>query len=123
MLKATPNICQISQIGKSVYWVKWEKRIVFEKTFQVSRVQVQHFTSCPPNGCFNSKMNLSIIRFIFCLRELQEPGQGVLDPKVDWVDQQVGEEEEEVCTTKAGQEMVEDVPHRPVKFFFFSKLH
>ena len=62
-------------------------------------------------------MNLSIIRFIFCLRELQEPGQRVLDPKVDWVDQQVGEKEEEVCTTKAGQEMVEDVPHRPVKFF------
>ena len=62
-------------------------------------------------------MNLSIIRFIFCLRELQEPGQRVLDPKVDWVDQQVGEEEEEVCTTKAGQEMVEDVPHRPVKVF------
>ena len=62
-------------------------------------------------------MNLSIIRFIFCSRELQEPGQGVLDPKVDWVDQQVGEEEEEVCTTKTGQEMVEDVPHRPEKFF------
>ena len=62
-------------------------------------------------------MNLSIIRFIFCLRELQEPGQRVLYPKVDWVDQQVGEEEEEVCTTKAGQEMVEDVPHRPVKVF------
>ena len=63
-------------------------------------------------------MNLSMIRFILCLRELQEPGQRVLDPKVDWVDQQVGEKEEEVCTTKAGQEMVEDVPHRPVKFFF-----
>ena len=63
-------------------------------------------------------MNLSKNRFIFFLRELQEPGQRVLDPKVDWVDQQVGDQEEEVCTTEAGQEMVEDVPHRPVKFFF-----
>ena len=92
-----------------------------EKTFQVQHefsnsIHVRH-------ECFNSKKNLSVICFIFCLRELQEPGQRVLDPKVDWVDQQVGEEEEEVCTTKAGQEMVEDVPHRPVKFFFFSKLH
>ena len=88
-----------------------------EKTFQVQQEFKFNNSIHVRHECFNSKKNLSVICFIFCLRELQEPGQRVLDPKVDWVDQQVGEEEEEVCTTKAGQEMVEDVPHRPVKVF------
>ena len=33
------------------------------------------------------------------------------------MDEQVGEEEEEVGAAETGQQMVEDVPHRPVKVF------
>ena len=32
---------------------------------------------------------------------------------MDGVDEQVGDEEEEVGTAETGQQMVEDVPHRP----------
>ena len=32
---------------------------------------------------------------------------------MDWVDEQVGGEEEEVGTAEASQKMVENIPHRP----------
>ena len=45
------------------------------------------------------------------LRIRSAPGQGVVDAKVDGVDEQVGGEEEEVSAAEASQQMVENVPH------------
>ena len=39
------------------------------------------------------------------------PGEGVFDAKVDGVDEQVGDQKEEISAAKAGQQMVENIPH------------
>ena len=54
------------------------------------------------------------------LRIRSAPGQGVVDAKVDGVDEQVWREEEQVGTAEASQQMVENVPHWPrIDLYFF----
>ena len=56
----------------------------------------------------NSK-NVKYVQMMLRIRSA--PGQGVVDAKVDGVDEQVGGEEEEVSAAEASQQMVENVPH------------
>ena len=44
---------------------------------------------------------------------MSRPDEGVFNAKVDWVNQQVGGDEEKVGTAEASQQMVENIPHRP----------
>ena len=50
------------------------------------------------------------------------PGEGVFDAKVDGVDEQVGDQKEEISAAKAGQQMVENIPHRPGIFIFLTTI-
>ena len=44
---------------------------------------------------------------------MSRPDEGVFNAKVDWVNEQVGGDEEKVGTAEASQQMVENIPHRP----------
>ena len=62
------------------------------------------------NSCWEN-LNLVEKTILTKKSQIEVPGEGVFDAKVDRVDEQVGDQKEEIGAAEAGQQMVENIPH------------